>query len=508
MQKHRYALALSSMLVAASATAQVTPPPAGGQAPPPAPPTAPPPTPAPTQAVPYGAGMKVNISPDGSKYLRFISWHQVYTRYTENNSGTLRAPGKPQHGQVDFGLRRSRLVILAQLNPRFLLYTHLGINNQNAVSGGAPGEATGPGKKPQFFIHEAVTEYKVNKYLSLGAGLHYYNGISRLSSASTVNILPMDLPLTNFPTIDALDQFARWMGVYAKGRIDKFDYRVSVSDPFLTNVSGTPLTLGATAGTTNTGTNIAQFNPQDTKHVYQGYFSYNFFEPEANVLPYQVGTYLGTKKVLSVGAGFMYNKDGTYSRPTSSAVTVPLATGADPFVAVATQKHDIKLFGVDAFYDVPLNKDAGTALTLYGVYYNFDFGPNYVRYIGAENPGYGSAIPASVNPSGNLLRGNAIPTAGTGSSEYVQVGFLLPKNTLGPKALVQPYVTYLRGSYEGLRQSNGDRQTAKTVDAGVNLLLDGHNAKVTLNYRSRPDFTNVNDVNYRPEITLQTQVYL
>ncbi|UOQ68168.1 hypothetical protein [Hymenobacter volaticus] len=57
-------------------------------------------------------------------------------------------------------------MILAQLNPRFLVYTHLGINNQNNVSGGV--NATTDGKKPQFFIHEAVTEYKVNKYLNLG----------------------------------------------------------------------------------------------------------------------------------------------------------------------------------------------------------------------------------------------------------------------------------------------------------------------------------------------------
>lgn len=442
--------------------------------------------------------MKVNISPDGSKYLRFISWHQIYTRYNENNTGTLRGPSKPQHSQVDFGLRRSRLVILAQLNPRFLLYTHLGINNQNAVGGGAPNDPNGPGKKPQFFVHEAVAEYKINKYLNLGAGLHYYNGISRMSSASTVNILSIDLPQVNFPTFEAIDQFGRWFGVYAKGRIQKFDYRISISDPFLTNQSSTPLSLGSTVGATNTGTNVAQYNPQDTKHVYQGYFSYNFFEPEANVLPYQVGTYLGTKKVLSIGTGFMYNKSGTYSRPTSSVVTLTPAITADPFGLVATRQHAIKVVGVDAFFDTPLNKDAGTALTLYGVYYNLNFGPNYVRYIGPENPGYGSAA----------LRGNAIPVVGTGSTEYVQAGLLLPRNVLGPKALLQPYVTYIHSSYEGLRQSNGDRQGVKVLDAGINLLLDGHNAKVTLNYRSRPDFTNVDNINYRPEITLQTQVYL
>ncbi|MBC6609602.1 hypothetical protein H8B15_01630 [Hymenobacter sp. BT507] len=506
-----------ALLTAAAASAQVQPPPAGGQAPPPAAPTPPPAPPAPAKSAPYGAGLKVNLSPDGSKYIRFLTWHQVYTRYTENNAGTLRAPGKTQKGQVDFGLRRSRLVILAQLNPRFVIYTHMGINNQNAVGGGLT--PTTDGKKPQFFIHEAVTEYKVNKYLSLGGGLHYLNGISRITSASTTSILPMDLPLTNFPTIEATDQFARWLGVYAKGRVGKLDYRFSVSDPFLTNQTSTPLGLGVitntssttvggvtTTTTVNTGTGIATYSPQNTSHVYQGYVSYNFLEPEANLLPYFTGTYLGTKRVFSIGAGFLYNKDAMYSRGTDSRVTyTSLPSTADQFANIPTRKHDIAMFGVDAFYDVPLDTASRTALTLYGVYYNYNMGPNHVRFIGPENPGYGAAP----------TRGNAVPQSGTGNSFYGQVGYLLPQKLLGPKARLQPYVAYLHSDYEGLHYANGDTKAVNVYDAGVNVLLDGHNAKVTLNYRARPDFEgyvpttgNFNRLDYKPEITLQTQIFL
>jgi hypothetical protein len=521
MHTSRYALALSGLLLAGAARAQVAPPAPGTAAPAPAP-LAPPPTPpAPAKPVPYGSGMKFNLSPDGQKYVRLMAWTQVYVRYNENNTGTLRGPNQPKSSQLDFGLRRSRMVLLAQLSPRFLIYTHLGINNQNNVSGGV--NATTDGKKPQFFIHEAVTEYKVNKYLSLGAGLHYFNGISRLSSASTTSILPMDLPLTNFPTIDALDQFARWIGVYAKGRVGKFDYRLSMSDPFLTNLptnanyvaggvqTGNPLGLGfsSTVGgvTTNTGVNVAQYNPQNDSHVYQGYFDYNFFDPEPNLLPYMQGTWLGTKKVLSIGAGFMYNQDGMYSRQSNSTVNLAsLASGADLYAAVPTTKHDIKLFGADVFYDTPLDTARRTALTFYGVYYNYDFGPNYVRFVGAENPGYGA----------NATRGNAVPQSGTGGSVYAQLGFLTGKNTLGSKVRLQPYVAYLHSNYEGLRNAAGDVQGVNVYDAGLNFLIDGHNAKVTLNYRARPDFnlTTINgvgvagEVTHRPEITLQTQVFL
>ncbi|TPG65950.1 hypothetical protein EAH73_11250 [Hymenobacter nivis] len=465
--------------------------------------------------------MKFNLSPDGQKYVRLMAWTQVYMRFNENNTGTLRGPSEPKSSQLDFGIRRSRMVLLAQLSPRFLIYTHLGINNQNAVSGGV--SPTVDGKKPQFFIHEAVTEYKVNKYLNLGAGLHYYNGISRLTNASTTSILTMDLPLTNFPTIDALDQFARWIGVFAKGRVGKFDYRVSMSDPFLTNLpnnplyvagtqAGNPLALGfsstsATGVVTNTGTNVANYNPQNDGHVYQGYFSYNFFEPESNLLPYTQGTYLGTKKVLSLGAGFMYNRNGMFSRSASSTVALNNYTSTtDLFNTVPTEKHDIKLFGVDAFFDTPLDTARRTAVTFYGVYYNYNFGPNYVRFVGAENPGYGASA----------YRGNALPQSGTGSSVYAQLGFLTGKKTLGSKVRLQPYVAYLHSGYEGLRNAAGERQGVNVYDAGMNFLLDGHNAKITLNYRERPDFNmttvagvgTAGTVVHRPEITLQTQVFL
>jgi hypothetical protein len=498
MRKLHYAVVVGSLLTAGRAQAQVTPPAGQNPSAQPAPATNPQNTPAPPLPEPYGSGLRVNLSSDGAKYLRFITWSQVWVRYNQNNTGTLRAPSKPKNDQLDFSLRRSRLLVLAQLNTRFLIYTHLGINNQTAVSGGA--NPTIDGKKPQVFIHDAVTEYKVSEYLSLGAGLHYYNGISRMTNASTLNILTIDVPQTNWPTIEQTDQFARWLGVYARGIIGPVNYRVSVSDPFLTNQTSNPLNLGVTnaAGTLNTGTNVAEYNPQNTSHVYQAYASYGFLEQEPSVLPYMVGSYLGTKKVFNIGAGFLYNKDAMYSRPTSSSVALPLPTGTDPFQTLPTQKHDIKIFGADVFYDSPLDADNNLALTVYGVYYRFDFGPNYVRYVGGLNPGYGAVA----------TRGNAVPQSGTGNSAYLQAGLLLPKNLLGPKERLQPYVAYQHSSYEGLRQADGDRQPAKVLDLGTNILLDGHNAKLTLNYRSRPDFTNPQNINYRPEITLQTMVFL
>ena len=112
MLRSRYALSLSILLATSAASAQVTTPPVGGTSAP-ATPAAPPATPAPTKPVPYGPGMKVNISPDGSKYLRFMLWTQVFVRYNENNTNTLRAPNLLKESQVDFSLRSSRMIVLA-----------------------------------------------------------------------------------------------------------------------------------------------------------------------------------------------------------------------------------------------------------------------------------------------------------------------------------------------------------------------------------------------------------
>ncbi len=184
----------------------------------------------------YGSGLTVPIGNDENKYFRLITWHQVWARYNENNTGSTRL-GVPQESTTDFGLRRSRFLMYAQLNKRFLILTHFGINNQNAISGGV---VPSDGKKPQLFMHDAWTEFNVyKKYLDIGFGLHYWNGISRLANASTLNFMTIDAPIFNWATIEATDQFARFIGIYAKGQIGKTDYRVSVSDPFLTNTGQT-----------------------------------------------------------------------------------------------------------------------------------------------------------------------------------------------------------------------------------------------------------------------------
>lgn len=419
----------------------------------------------------YGDGIKIKIDKEGDRYLRFITWHQVWMRYNQNNAGSTRN-GVAQRETFDIGLRRSRIQLYSQINKRFLVFMHFGINNQNAISGGLNGQ---DGKKPQVFVHDAWVDYTViPKYLHLGAGLHYWNGLSRMSNASTLNFMTMDAPILNWPMIETLDQFARKLGLFAKGKVGKLSYQIALNEPFQFN--GSP------------GLNRADFNSANNSKLFESYLQFEFWEPENNRLPFRVGSYLGTKRILNFGAGFVYGPNAMVR-----------GTQIDPFSGLinAGDTLDMSCFAIDAFMDLPLkNKDA---LTAYAALYLNDLGPNYLRNIGILNPSNGSN-------ANHDLRGNALPTIGTGRSFYTQIGYMLPKKR--DDFIWQPYGALIYSDFEGLINSTGAKVPVTVLDLGINLYLAGHHSKLTLNYRNRPDMVDLDDPSRKAEITLQAMVYL
>lgn len=437
----------------------------------------------------YGAGLKLGLNPEGSKYVRFLVWNQIWARYNDNNPGTL-VNGTPSSSSMDIGARRLRMLAYAQISPRYLVLMHYGINNQTFVNGGGSGSSGtggyGQGKKPQIFVHDAYNEYAVITAnnadgkkrlfnLSIGAGLHYWNGVSRLSSGSTLTFLMIDAPVFNWPTIENADQFARQYGIYAKGAVQKLHYQISIDKPFATNIKPAD-----SAG-------VAVDNSGDPAGALSGYFDYQFFDQESNLLPYRVGTYLGTKRVLNVGGGFYHQARGTQSSDAMGNM----------------QQHTINLFAGDVFMDMPVGpKEKNMAITAYGVYYNYDFGPNYLRTTGIMNTGTSNtAIPAA----DRVLEGpgNARVLLGTGSIAYVQAGFLLPKFKSN-KVRIQPIASLAYKNFEALKQ------VGSYWDAGANFFLDAHNAKITAQYSSRPlyDATTKELKDRKGEMIIQFQVAL
>lgn len=444
----------------------------------------------------YGTGIKIPLDTAGKKYIRFVNWHQFWIRSVENNPGST-VNGELRESEVDFALRRSRFLFYSQINPKFMILTHIGINNQTLVGGGALGQAANignsspDGKKPQIFIHEATAEFKVYKnYLTLGGGLHYWNGVSRMANASTLNFMTLDAPIFNWANIDATDQFARMMGVFAKGKLGKLDYRVAVNSPFA---------LQSTNSLTRLDTNAAKNNVVNASYrglgagraAYQGYFMYQFWDQEANLLPYMVGTYVGTKKVFNLGAGFFYNEKSMWAAKQNNTTWDTIA-------------QNQLIWAVDAFLDMPLNKEKGTAITAYASFNHHDMGDNYIRNIGISNPANGVAKTGATFSGA----GNAFPTVGTGSIIYAQAGFLLPKTKVG-KFQVMGDVTH----------ATYDRMDAALVipDIGLNWFVEGHNAKVTFNYRARPvvdykdaaqPYGKLTETEKKGEFIIQLQIYL
>lgn len=435
----------------------------------------------------YGSGLKFNLNEDGSKYMRTIIWNQFWLRSTQLNPGTM-IGDEWSTNTSDIANRRLRMLFYAQISKRYMIVTHFGINNQTFSNGGAAGTSgtggNGAGKKPGLFFHDAWNEYAVilpgeaNKFsLSLGGGLHYYMGLSRMTMASTLNFLAIDAPIFNWPLIDVSDQFARQIGVFAKGKYGGFEYRLSVNKPFATNQ--VPVNFA------DPDAAVAVDNSGNTRWSKAGYFEYQFLDKEANLLPYKVGTYVGTKRVFNLGAGFY---------------TAPQATRT--MVDSVTSRHDIKLFAVDAFLDLPIGKKENKmALTAYSVFYNYDFGPNYLRNIGIMNIGVNN--PGFTGQRALAGAGNAQAMIGTGNIWYTQAGFLLPNKAEKPKLRIQPYGTFTYKKFEALEKSSTQ------FDVGSNFYLDGHHAKITTQYSTRPVYVSKSQIDgLKGELVVQLQIYM
>lgn len=373
---------------------------------------------------------KIAFGDSGDQWLRIITWAQVWGRAMELNPGST-VMGDEEDFEADIGIRRARVLMLGQISPRTHIVMHFGINNQ--TFNGA--------RKPQMYIHDGwVQQEVVDKVLTVGAGLHYWHGVSRMTNASTLTFLAVDAPILNWVTIERTDQFARQMGVFAKGRLGGLDYRVALNKPFTVEQELVP---GGMADYT-----------ANHSFAYAGYVQYMFGDKEANLVPYTVGTYLGKKSVFNIGAGAHFHPEATAS------------LDAD---GTTTEEHDLLATGVDVFVDRPVG---GGAVTAYGVWYHLDYGPDHVRNIGIMNVAAGGT---SFNGAGN-----SYPVMGTGEHFYAQVGYLVPGKV--GAARVQPYGTVQYSLMEGL----DDPSTV--YEAGANWYINGHNAKVTTHYRSRPIF--------------------
>tara|TARA_R110001583_G_C5602331_1_gene404612 strand:- start:92 stop:1345 length:1254 start_codon:yes stop_codon:yes gene_type:complete len=381
--------------------------------------------------------LKLNLDDTGQTYIKASVRMQFWARYLNTNPGTT-INNENTSNAVDFSVRRLRMNLAAQLTPKLYVFSLFGGNNINPKSE----------KDFQFEVLDLYAEYEFTKEFALGMGESGWEGLSRWNVRSSASLLTLDAPLFNLLTVNKNDDVARGLGIWAKGQIGKFEYTLAVKDP---------VQYGVTASEGKV--DYAYNKPRKRT---SGYLKYEFLDNESNKSPYsgKTGTYIGKKSIFNIGAGFMYQPK----------MTSQLVSGQKEF-------YDFKNYALDIFYDAPINKEKETAITSYLGYFNTDFGPNYIRNVGANDITSGGT---SFNGSGNNF-----PMIGTGNTVFFQLGYLLSKAKNNSQ--LQPNIAIQYSHFEAL----DDKMIV--YDLGVNCFFKGHSNKLSLGYQNRPVFQNSNN---------------
>ena len=398
--------------------------------------------------------LRFYLSEDKSSYAGAIFVNQVWTRHIWNNPDAL---GNDMGADFDLAIRRSRAIFYTYLFDKVFIYTQLGSDGNSFKLQG----------NPVVSLYNAQTEYIfVKEKFHLGFGLNTWNGLSRYNNCRLLEFLVVDNPGFAFPLGGRTDKLGRQLGIYAKGTIGNLHYRTSIVKPFQFGVKENEQIQKVTERLND---NLA----------FKGYFSWQFFDKEATLMPYMTMNNLGRAKMLNLGGGFYYHPE---------AMIQPVGAGFE--------YPDIFLFSLDAFLDMHLKN--GAAITSYLAYNNYNFGDNYLRSAGSIN--VSNADPTSALKQGI---GNAEWEVGTGQIVRGEAGYLLPGK--GMKNRFQPYGAFTWKNFMALSESS------LQYDLGINWLMNAHNLKWTLQYSSRPIYTTVEgkDVwsSSKGQLILQTQIY-
>jgi len=397
--------------------------------------------------------LRVYLSEDKSSYAGMLMVNQIWTRYMMNNPDIN---GVEQYSDIDLGIRRSRLIFYTYLMDRAFIYTQIGYDGMTYRSP----------RKPGINLYNAETEFIfVKNKLHVGFGLNTWNGISRYNNCKLLEFLVVDNPGFAYPVGGTFDEFGRQLGLYAKGRINDFHYQVSVVKPF---------EVGTDYGYKNKTTERINENL-----AVKGYFQWQFFDNEDHLFPYMTMNNLGRAKLFNIGAGMYYHPEAMVGEWDGKS-----------------KISDIFLAAVDVFLDMQ-TKNKGAITSYLGYYYNF-FGRDYLRSMSKMNV---SKMPMEIAlPQGS---GNSEWEVGTGHIVRGEFGYLLPGT--GLKNRFQPYGAVSLKKFDALDQASAE------FDAGINWLMYGHNLKWTLQYSSRPIYTEVDKqqmwTSSKGQIILQTQIY-
>lgn len=351
------------------------------------------------------AGPKMTFGPDdeGALQLDYKGQFQMTVRDTgsgDNNDDTT----------TNFNFRRNRLALMGKYGDMLSLYVQTEFTEDQNISTLGVASAN---QGTEFQLLDAVMRFKLHDSFRVNAGKFKYN-------LSRENLEACEMPLTLDRSLFVRTAYTttRDTGVAVWGNLfnDIFQYRVDAME-------GRKAVSGDTAPSSN-------FRYSVRGHV-------SLLDPE-NDYGYK-GTYLGKKKVLTIGGAYQFEPEVAYG----DTVT-------------RTDRKDYQAWTVDGFFEYPL-EGIGT-VTASAAYEDVDLDDAY----------------KGANPDQGVIGIN-----GQKNGWYAKAGYMLPNLPL-----------QFFGRYEKWRFASLNNIFDQKVDwygGGANYYFRGQNLKLTAEV-SRTDF--------------------
>lgn len=358
-------------------------------------------------ATPAFAGPTWTFGPEDQGALKLEYKGQFQLNHRDTGGGS-----NDDESVSEFNFRRNRVALMGAYGKHFGLYVQTEYNEDNNISGFSVTD----GDNEDFQLLDAVMRFKYNDAVNFWLGKYKY-------SFTRENLEACEMPLTLDRSLliraPLASEGTRDKGVTLWGNLfdQKFQYRLDAMN----------------------GRNDSDSAP-DSAFRYGARAHVTLLDPESGH-GYK-GTYLGEKKVLTIGGAYQMEKDVAYSNPSLAADAV-----------------DYEAWTVDLFFEYPV--DGVGTFTVSGAYADYDLDDAY------KNATLGNLDQSVIGLNGEKNGG------------YVKIGYMLPNLPLQFFARSESWsFANLYGVYD---------QEVDWYGGGINYYFRGQDLKLTLEL-SQADF--------------------
>ncbi len=344
-----------------------------------------------TMVSPSWAGIKMEIDEQTKGEIGI--WMQTWYQWVED--------GKGDEDLNDFLIRRAYLYLKGDVTQYVSFFTHIASDKVGAEGLDKPGIGLGSG----VAWRDLWITLNLDEAFKIQMGRMYVPLTRNYGTTSTKAMLTMDLPFL---------QGGSRGGIFYAQKVGRDDSVTLWGNPFDGKLQYRFMISEGVEGDNN---------PEDNLR-FVGRLSLSLLEPETAW--FNKGTYLGKKKVLSLGLGFQSQDDLTLG---------------------GVEGEDNQVWTADVFFDHPVGEGAVT----------FE-----AAYIDIDN-----CTETQPQMYTDLAAGD------DAENWYINAGYLFP-GTLGI-GQVQPYIRYETVDVD-------EKNETDFWSGGVNYYMKGHNCKLTADY--------------------------